>query len=95
MTGVLTKLNDHRIGAIDQYVIYFMGSLMSIDQKCCWSLESSARRSLSVMLSRLYNSTPALKKTYNTIGDYRKSLEENDLVKICKSTELDISVKLR
>jgi hypothetical protein len=95
MKGILTKLNEHKLGAMKEYVIYFMGSIMAIDQKSCWAAESSARRALSVMLSRLYNSTPALKKTYKDIGAYRKSLEENNLVKVCPSTHLDIVVKIR
>lgn len=95
MKGVLTTLNTHRLGSINHFVIYFMGSLMAIDQKVYWYTESNARRTLSIMLSKEYNSNPNLQRSYPTIGAYRKYLETNNLVKICPSTELDFKVTLK
>jgi hypothetical protein len=73
--GVLTTLNDHRLGSLDKWVIYFMGSLMAIDQKAYWHDRGNARRALSIMLSKEWRANPSLQRSYKTIGAYRKHLE--------------------
>jgi hypothetical protein len=94
MKGVLTTLDEHRLGTFDHWVIYFMGSIMVIDQKAYWYDRGSARRALSVMLSKEYNSNPTLKKRFKNIGEYRVHLEKAKLVSVCKSRELDVSIKI-
>lgn len=95
MKGVLTTLNDHRLGSLDKWVIYFMGSLMAIDQKAYWHDRGNARRALSIMLSKEWRANPSLQRSYKTIGAYRKHLENAKLVILCKSTDLKIKITVK
>jgi hypothetical protein len=95
MAGTLTVLNKNKLGNLEDYVIFFMGSVMVLDNKTSWGNRGNARRSMSILLSREYNSNPALSKTYKNVGEYRKSLEEKGFLKVCKGTELSVKINLR
>lgn len=86
------KLTDFRFGGQKNYVIYFMNSIMVIDRKAIWMEKSQARRALSSAISLEYNRNDAIKAKYKTVGDFRKHLEDNKIIRICKDNEISIKI---
>lgn len=94
--SVYGKLPEFKLGkgSSDQFCIVFMGTLMVLDNKVTYSSQANARRALSHSISLEYNSNSAIQKKYDTVGKFRKSLEDNKVIQIIEEKKVVITAKV-